>query len=76
MGQDNLWAVLIAAIAVALIGWAVGTPWAQERLPWLRSDANRLLMTYQTGRELYTALKSEMRDGDPQWAAWQPLLYA
>lgn len=33
-------------------------------------------MTYLAGRELYTALKSEMKDGEPQWSEWQPMLYA
>jgi hypothetical protein len=76
VGRDNLWAVLAAAVAVAIIGWAIGTPQAQERIPFLRSDANRLLMTYLDGRELYTAFKAEQQSGDPQWSEWQPMLYA
>ena len=35
-----------------------------------------MLLTYLAGRDLYTALKEEIRGGDPQWADWHPMLYA
>jgi hypothetical protein len=76
VGPQNLWLVVVAAAGIGAALWAIGTRTVQERFPFLRSRENRLLLTYLSGRDLYTALKEEIRGGNPQWVDWQPMLYA